>query len=146
MPCSCCGPYGAYPAMRELSPPPLNRMPAPILRASIQMFNAKYGIRERDVEQHDRQLLLEFDAIRTALPNGKRYLCESFSYADIAIGIALQALKPIPGSTFGPVSEQLGREGALSERYAEPDRMAGCTSCAPSAREWLDDAGGTDDT
>lgn len=107
------------PAMRELSPPPLARMPPAILRASIQMFNAKYGIRERDVEQHTRQIALELDAIRAALANGKPYLCEGFSYADIAIGIALQALQPMPGSAFGPVSEQLAREGALCEQYAD---------------------------
>ena len=106
-------------AMRELAPPPLARMPAALLRASMQMFNAKYGIREGDVQLHARQIERELDAIRGALGNGRPYLCDSFSYADIAIGIALQALEPMPGSSFGPVSEQLARQGALCERYAD---------------------------
>ena len=66
------------------------------------MFNAKYGIRESDVPQHERQILLELDAIRSALAGGERYLCGSFSYADIAIGIALQGLEPVPGSGLAP--------------------------------------------
>jgi glutathione S-transferase len=109
----------SVPAMRELSPPPLASMPPAILRASIRMFNAKYGIRESDVQQHERQILLELDAIRAALAGGERYLCGSFSYADIAIGIALQGLQPVPGSGFGPASEQLAGNAVLSATYAD---------------------------
>lgn len=107
------------PAMREVAPPPLARMPAGILRASINMFNAKYGIRQGDQGQHERLLAAELDAVRATLAGGRRYLCADFSYADVAIGVALQGLKPLPGSSFGPICEKLVAQEALGERYAD---------------------------
>lgn len=107
------------PALRELVPPPLQQLPGFVVRSSIRMFNAKYGIDARRDAQYQQQMTEALDGVRAALSGGQDYLCGDFTYADIAIAVALQVVEPLPGSGFGPHSEPLASEPELATRYAD---------------------------
>ena len=110
---------GAESAMRELVPGVVSGAPPFVLRSSMQLFNAKYGIRVSDFADHGAHVRAELEALRAALSDGRRYLTGSLSYADFAMGLGLQVIAPLPNSSFGPHSATLASEPELVEEYAE---------------------------
>ena len=92
---------------------------SPVGRIGVRMFNRKYGIRAGDVLLHERAMRLELDHLRRTLADGRRYLLREFSYADVAMALALQLLEPLPESPMGPASRAASTDDVLKASYGD---------------------------
>lgn len=106
-------------ALRELVPPAISGLPLPLLRASLGRFAAKYRVRAEDEPRYRDSMRAQLSAVRDALADGRDYLTGSFSYADIAIAVALRSLQPTPGTSFGPACEAIAGDAALAKEFRD---------------------------
>ena len=111
-------------AAYETLPPAVGKLPllGPVIaRGGLVWFNRKYAIVERDLDQHEAAIRVELERLRSALRNaGGAYLLGAFSYADVAMAIALQLLEPLPATPgLGPAMRQAATEPALREEYRD---------------------------
>lgn len=91
----------------------------PVVRRVLGSFIHKYKMREEE-DSHERTLLGGLDALAAAVSPERPYLLGQFSYADIAMALLLQSVRPVD-EAFMPVG--LGGPEAwsnprLAERYA----------------------------
>jgi glutathione S-transferase len=87
-------------------------------RMFTRLFNAKYAIDPGEQAQYLRMIREELQRVQRALGDGRRYLTGELSYADIAIGVALMVLGPLPGED--PVGlQKLATEPELSGEFAD---------------------------
>jgi glutathione S-transferase len=105
--------------MREVVPPLARALPLPLVSASVRGFNAKYRIRSADHEHYDQDVDAELTHLQSTLADGRQYLLGTLSAADFAFGVALQGLRPVPGTWFGPVCEELMLDEPRAERFAD---------------------------
>jgi glutathione S-transferase len=113
-------------AVLEVAPPLAAKlMTVRGARLFVRMFNAKYGIAAGELVQYQRAVRDELQRVQRALADGRRYLTGELSYADIAIGIALNMLGPLPGEPVAGL-QRLAFEPELSAEFA-------------SLRAWRDD-------
>lgn len=102
----------------EVLPPPLTRLLGEhTARLSVRLFNAKYAIDVSELSQYHRVIREELQRVQRALGDGRRYLTGELSYADIAVGIALGTLGPLPGETTTGL-QALHFDAALGEEFA----------------------------
>lgn len=106
-------------ALRETVPPPLRGLPLPMLSGAVRVFNFKYGIRDDGLEAQLATAREELDRLREALRDGRDYLLGSLSYADIAMGIGLQLIAPLPGTPVGPATLVTITEPELGAEYGD---------------------------
>jgi glutathione S-transferase len=106
-------------ALRESVPPPLRGLPMPMLRGSVRAFNFKWGIRADAVDAQLTIMREELDRLREALRDGRDYLLGSLSHADLAMGIALQLVAPLPGTPLGPATLAAITESELAAEYTD---------------------------
>jgi glutathione S-transferase len=101
-------------------PAALKPLLLPLARKGVDVFIAKYRMRDGE-SSHKAVFTGELDALSKAL-SGRRYLLgDAFSYADIAMALAVQAVSPvderymprIPGLEAGADGDELTR------RYAD---------------------------
>ena len=75
-------------------PPALKPLLLPVAKKGIELFIAKYRMRDGE-GSHKDVLLRELDALKSEL-SGKRYLLgDTFSYADIVMAVAVQIVSPV---------------------------------------------------
>jgi glutathione S-transferase len=108
----------------------LEVLPAPLAkllgergaRMSTRLFNAKYAIDPSERAQYELVIREELQRVQRALHDGRRYLTGELSYADIAVGVSLMVLGPLPGEEEVGI-QKLGFEPELSAEF-------------PSLRAW----------
>jgi glutathione S-transferase len=87
-------PNVALAALPPGMPSALKPLLLPFAKKGLQLFIAKYRMRDGE-SSHKDVFMREFDALSKAL-SGRRYLLgDAFSYADIAMAVALQAVSPV---------------------------------------------------
>ena len=109
-------------AVIEALPEPVRKysfVATPVGKVGVRLFNRKYGIRRDDVLLHESTMRLELDHLRQALADGRRYLLGEFSYADVAMALALQVLEPLPESPMGPASRAAATDDVIKASYAD---------------------------
>ncbi len=113
---------GDFDAVVEALPDAVKKYPfvaSPAGKIGVRMFNRKYGIRATDVLLHESTMRLELSHLRQALADGRRYLLGEFSYADVAMALALQLLEPLPESPMGPASRAAATDDVLRASYGD---------------------------
>ncbi|MDI1448993.1 glutathione S-transferase family protein [Polyangium sp. 6x1] len=113
-------PTFAKAALPRTTPKAIVPLLLPIGRRAIQFFVTKYRMRE-GAETHRAVAEEGLEALDKALPEGQKYLLgAAFSYADIAMALALQGVSPVD-KRFMPTGPG-GRAGwtnpELAARYA----------------------------
>ena len=113
-------------AVKEALPKMVTRIPlvsGTVGRTVLKRFNAKYGIvkeRYEEFHQQERKALLALrDMVTTAKEAGRITLYERFSYADVALGLALNLVKPLPGSPMGPASTRCATDAEIGAEFAD---------------------------
>jgi glutathione S-transferase len=90
-----------------------------IARGGLVWFNRKYAILERDLPHNEVVIRSELERLRAALAGGREHLLGAFSYADVAMAMALQLLEPLPETPMGPAMRAAATEPELCEQYSD---------------------------
>lgn len=107
-------------AISETVPASARALPAWVQRRSIELFCAKYGIRNADYAAHGDIVRSELDTLVRAVEATTYLVANTFSYADIAMACALFVLEPPADIPLGPAMRRIwkdpdfaGQHGAL---------------------------------
>jgi glutathione S-transferase len=108
-------------------PGPLRAAMRPVAAFGIRYVARKYASAESD-ERNEATLVSALDALRTVLKKRKTILSSGFSYADIAMALVLQGVRPVADEwmRLGPATRELWTHTVLAARY-------------PDLLEWRDD-------
>lgn len=102
----------------EVLPPPMAKLlGAGGARVSARMFNAKYAIDASEQAQYAGVIREQLLRIQRGLADGRRYLTGEPSYADIAIGVALLVLGPLPDEAQAGL-QKLAHDPAFDVEFA----------------------------
>lgn len=74
-------------------PGPVRTLLTPVVRAGLQGFANKYGMLRGSIDDHKQTLIEGLTHLETALADGRYYIFDELSYADIAMAAALQVVK-----------------------------------------------------
>ncbi|MFM2417082.1 MAG: hypothetical protein RL385_1805 [Pseudomonadota bacterium] len=88
-------------------------------RAAVSAFNAKYGIVHGGEISATANMRHELLGLRAALSDGRTYLLGDFSYADVAMGLALQLVSPLPDSPMEAASQRAATHEALAAEFTD---------------------------
>ena len=98
-------------------PDPLRPVLRPVARLGARYLGRKYGFAPSERIEHRRTLHRGLMELRRAL-EGRDHLLERFSYADVAMAIALQFVQPVQGwIPLAPVSRQCWTQEELAEEF-----------------------------
>jgi glutathione S-transferase len=101
------------------APAVLRPLLLPIIRRGLESAIQKYRMRDGE-GSHERTLLEALDTLAAAVSPERPYLLGRFSYADIAMALVLQSVRPVD-ETFMPVGlggPENWTNPRLAERYA----------------------------
>jgi glutathione S-transferase len=80
-------------ALPPFVPEPLRAAMRPVATSGLMFFRLKYGLGEVSEGERRAVIAAELRALREAL-GGKSYLLGDFSYADVAMAVTLQLVRP----------------------------------------------------
>jgi len=105
-------------ALPSFIPGLLRGVLAPTAMTAAAFLGSKYDLpRDPDAEA-EKTLRPALDEVRAALV-GRTHLLERFSFADVAIAAALQAVRPPMRAPIGPATRDLWTNDALAREYAD---------------------------
>lgn len=110
-------------ARMEAVPPPLRRLGkvASLLAAQGAGYVMhKYATQTRTEAEHLEVMRAALEEMRVAISGG-RHVLDTFTYADIALAVALQCVKPVADRHWrlGPATRQAWTEPELAEAFAD---------------------------
>jgi glutathione S-transferase len=109
-------------AQKEALPPFIpgfvKSVAAPSASLAVSFLAKKYAVPTDVVAEVKQVLRPALDELRTAL-NGKPYLLEVFTYADIAIACALQAVRPHDRAPLGPGARETWTNEPLAAEFED---------------------------
>ena len=110
-------------AQREALPPfipgALRGAFAPMALTASWFLGAKYGASRDPHAVAESVLGPALDEVRAALAGGRPYLLDEFTFADLAVGASLQAVRPRAASPFGPGTREIWSNEDLAGRYGD---------------------------
>lgn len=106
-------------AIAPMVPEPFLDIMEPLADAGIMYFKVKYDIAEGDATEARDNLRDVLLLLRESLKND--YLLNEFSYADIAMSVVLQAVKPLSTSYLdvGPGTRRAWSEPELADEFSD---------------------------
>jgi glutathione S-transferase len=110
-------------ACLEAVPTPLRRLGRVASVMAVQgagFVMRKYGTKGTGESEHLEVMRAGLSELREALA-GDRYLLGSFTYADLALAVALQPVRPVSDEylRLGPATRQAWTEPELAEQFAD---------------------------
>ena len=109
-------------AQREALPPfipgPLRGLMTPMASTAAAFLGSKYDVpRDADAEA-EKTLRPALDAVRAALGD-RVHILDRFTFADVAIASALQALRPPTRAPIGPATRDIWTNESLAGEYGD---------------------------
>lgn len=111
-------------ALDESLPPAFPRWLAPLLRPvtrhGSRWFARKYALDLDAVGSHEQAVIEALEQLRRGL-DGRSYLLDGFTYADIVAATLLQGIAPVGDEhiRLGPATRIVWTHDALSERFSD---------------------------
>ena len=108
-------------ALLESVPKPINaigKLSLPVGKYGARYLRRKYNFDEATSNQHLETLEQGCQSLRDALAGGD-YLCGDFSFADVAMAVALTFVKPRDDHRIGPESRPRWSEPTICADYPE---------------------------
>jgi glutathione S-transferase len=92
----------------------------PVAAFGIRYVAKKYASSEPD-EKHEATLVSTLDALRAVLRDRKTIFSSGFTYADIAMAMVLQAVRPVADEylRLGPATRELWTHAVLAAKYPD---------------------------
>lgn len=108
-------------ALPGFVPGPLRGVAAPMASMAMSFLARKYGFAdESNLRVFEERLGKSLDALRRATER-RPYVLGEFSYADLAMAVVLQMVKPVADEfiRLGPATREAWTHPELAERYAD---------------------------
>lgn len=111
-------------ALPSFIPGALKPMLSPVAKIGCEYLKMKYGTTAATTFDHESAMRDALDALRRGLEGGKSYLLGDFSFADVAMAAALQAVSPVSDAYWpiGPATRDVWTHAELARAY--PDLLA----------------------
>lgn len=106
-------------ALPGIFPDALRPMLRPMARTGAKYLARKYGFTTTELSEHRRTMHRELMGLRRALES-REYLLERFSYADVAMAVSLQFVRPVDGwIALGPATLGCWTQPELAEEFED---------------------------
>jgi len=107
-------------ALPDVIPPFVRRLSRPVTAAGVEYFYRKYGAATGTEAERTEAIRNELVALRAALAGGD-VLLGTFSYADVAMAVALQFVQPVEGRrpSMKPATRRTFTQPGLATEFAD---------------------------
>jgi len=93
----------------------------PVARSGVEFLSRKYHASDETLHSHMQRYREQLNALRDALKQSSPYLAGRFSYADIAMAVALQFVVPVDEKyiRLGPATRRTMTDPVLKNEYTD---------------------------